>query len=204
MKKNILLLLLVFCGNVYSQKKKKATPKAPTSEVIAKSNDLSAEIVKSDFYLFRNEKGAKKDTLLLKTFTEKVKPTECVITPFVAKGIPLYCITWKENKKTDTKMKKEDINISIAQIWNPATKIQLYNNVQTSSKIKEQVFLDKLKTASETQERIHNDGYAFSLLPNGDIVQKGKSSETKFSLNPTTMKFEILPKTSSVSSKKRK
>jgi hypothetical protein len=203
MKKTVLLLLLVLSGNAYSQKNKKAVAKGPTSEVIAKSNDLSAEIVKNDFYLFRNDKGAKKDTLLLKTFTEKVKPLECIITPFVAKGIPLYCITWKENKKTETKLKKENADISIAQIWNPATKTQLYTNVQTTTKIEEQVFLDRLKNASETQQKIRKDGYAFSLLPNGDILQKGKS-ETKFSLNPTTMKFEIPAKTSNVPTKKKK
>ncbi len=204
MKKILLLVLLVFSCGIYSQKKKKIVKKAPASEVIAKNNDLTAEIFKSDFYLFKNVNGVKKDTLLLKTFTEKVTPLECVITTFVAKAIPLYCITWKENKKIDTKLKKENTDISIAQIWNPATKTLVYNNIQTTSKIEEQVFLDKLKTVSETQQKVHKDGYAFSLLPDGDIVQKGKSSETRFTLNPKTMKYEVLPKTSAITSKKKK
>lgn len=197
-------MLLVFCGNMYSQKKKKVVKKEPASQIIAKSNDLTAEIIKTDFFLFRNEKGAKKDTLLLKTFAEKVTPTECVITPFVAKGIPLYCITWKENKITETKVKKEDATISNAQIWNPATKLQIHSNVQTIKKIKEQVFLDRLKTASETQEKIQKDGYVFTLLPDGDFTLKGKTSDTKYTLNITSMKYEIPLKTNSSPYKKKK
>ena len=195
MKKIALLLLLLFCGNMYSQKKKKSSKvKVVTSTVIAKTDNLTAELIKGNFYVFRIDKIAKKDTLLLKTFSATTVPTDCIIKKFTAKTIPLYCITWTENTSNDSSTKKELIVSKNTQIWNPASKTQLFTNTQTSTNIKEQVFLDKNKTASETQERNRNEGFTFTLLPEGDFTLKNKSYESKYSLNTTTMKFEI-PKT---------
>ena len=192
MKKIALLLLLLFCGNIYSQKKKKSSKeKIVTSIVIAKTDNLTAELIKGNFYVFRIDKIAKKDTLLLKTFSGAAVPADCVIKKFTAKTIPLYCITWTENTSNDSSTKKELIVSKNAQIWNPVSKMQLFSNTQTSTNIKEQVFLDKNKTASETQERNRNEGFTFTLLPEGDFTFKNKSYESKYSLNTTTMKFEI-------------
>ncbi len=197
MKKIVLLLLLLFCGNMYSQKKKRSSKaKVVTSNIIAKTDNLTAELIKGSFYVFRIDKTAKKDTLLLKTFSSTATPTDCVIKKFTAKALPLYCITWTENTSNDSSTKKELIVSKNAQIWNPATKTQLFTNTQTSTNIKEQVFLDKNRTASETQERNRNEGFTFTLLPDGDFTLKNKSYETKYSLNTTTMKFEV-PKSSS-------
>lgn len=192
MKKIALLLLLLFCGNMYSQKKKKSSKvKIVTSTVIAKTDNLTAELIKGNFYVFRIDKIAKKDTLLLKTFSGAGVPADCVIKKFTAKTVPLYCITWTENTSNDSSTKKELIVSKNAQIWNPVSKTQLFSNTQTSTNIKEQVFLDKNKTASETQERNRNEGFTFTLLPEGDFTLKNKSYESKYSLNTTTMKFEI-------------
>ena len=192
MKKIALLLLLLFCGNIYSQKKKKSSKeKIVTSIVIAKTDNLTAELIKGNFYVFRIDKIAKKDTLLLKTFSGATVPTDCVIKKFTAKKLPLYCISWTENTSNDNSTKKELIVSKNVQIWNPASKTQLFTNTQTSTNIKEQVFLDKNKTASETQERNRNEGSTFTLLPEGDFTLKNKSYESKYSLNTTTMKFEI-------------
>lgn len=188
MKKIALLVLLVFCGNVYSQKKK-ATPKATPSVVIAKGNNSSAELVKNKFYLFVNN-ATSKDTLLLKTYPDKGTPTDCKITAFTTKGTPMYFVAWTDKQIIETKLKKEENTITESQIWNPATKTLLIGNTQTVAKIKEIVFLDKLKTASETQEKTRRSGYEFTLLGE-DFSLSDKSSSTKYSYNPTSMKYEV-------------
>ena len=188
MKKIALLVLLIFCGNAYSQKKK-ATPKATPPVVIAKGNNYSAELIKNKFYLFVNNATAK-DTLLLKTYPDKGTPTDCKITPFATKGTPMYLIVWTEKTNTTTKLKTEDNVITESQIWNPATKILITSNTQTVIKIKEIVFLDKLKTASETQEKTRRSGFEFTFLGE-DFTLSDKSSNTKYSYNPTSMKYEV-------------
>jgi hypothetical protein len=202
--KKILLIVLVLCSvNSYSQKKKKPY-KVANSSVIAKTDDLTAELIKGNFYVFRNEKTAKKDTLLLKTITEAKLPTDCLIKKFTTKATPLYCITWVEKSSNDTSLKKELVTATNTQIWNPATKLQVFSNTQTSTNIKEQVFLDKNKTASETQERNRSEGFAFTLLPEGDFILKSKTAQSKYSFNPVTMKFEIPSKSSGQTPKKKK
>ncbi|MGH2665624.1 hypothetical protein [Flavobacterium sp.] len=191
MKKTMLLVLLLFCGSMYCQKKKAAPKVAAPSPVIAKSGNISAEMVKNNLYLF-TKNGTKKDTLLLKKFNEKGTPTECKITPFTAKGVAMYLITWTEKSISETKLKKEETTITESQIWNPATKALLIGNTQTAIKIKETVFLDKLKNASETQERMRNSGFAFEFLTDGDFNLKDKSSSTKYTYNTTTSKYEAV------------
>ena len=188
MKKIALLVLLIFCGNAYSQKKK-ATPKAIPSVVVAKGNNSSAELVKNKFYLFVNN-AKSKDTLLLKTYPDKGTPTDCKITTFTTKGTPMYLVAWTDKQKIETKLKTEENTITESQIWNPATKTLLIGNTQTVTKVKEIVFLDKLKTASETQEKTRRSGYEFTLLGE-DFSLSDKSSSTKYSYNPTSMKYEV-------------
>ncbi len=188
MKKITLCVLLLFCGSMIAQKKK-ATPKAAANEVVAKSGNASVEFVKNNMYLFVANAG-KKDTLLLKKYTVKGTPVDCKITSFTTKGTPMYFVTWAEKSTTETKLKKEETTVTESQIWNPATKTLMIGNTQTATKIKEIVFLDKLKNASETQERMRNSGFAFNFLPDGDFILKDKSSETKYSLNTASMKYE--------------
>ena len=195
MKKIALLILVLFCGTIYAQKKKKPSKKKPVPlGIIATNNDLSAELVKNDFYLFKIVKGNKRDSLLLKTFADKIMPTDGKITPFKANGIDLYAISWTEKSASETKLKKEEITITTTQIWNPASKTQIYANQQKSTKTKEQVFLDRLKNASETQERTRNEGSVFNLLPDGSFSLKTKTSETKYVFNKTLLKFEVKKK----------
>ena len=190
MKKIALLVLIVFCGNVYSQKKK-ASPKVTPPLMIAKGgNNSSAEIIKNKFYLFVNNATAK-DTLLLKTYPDKGTPLDCKITTFTTKGTPMYLVVWTEKQTTTaTKLKTEDNTITESQIWNPATKTLITGNTQSVTKIKEIVFLDKLKTASETQEKTRRSGYEFTFLGE-DFTLSDKSSNTKYSYNPASMKYEV-------------
>jgi hypothetical protein len=194
--KKICLLILVLCSTViYAQKNKKSSKKKPASVgIIVTNNDLSAELVKNDFYLFKIVKGSKRDTLLLKTLADKIIPTDGKITPFKANGVDLYAISWTEKSGTETKLKKEEITITTTQIWNPTSKVQIFANEQKNTKIREQVFLDRLKNASETQERTRNEGSVFNLLPDGSFTLKTKTSETKFVFNKALMKFEVKKK----------
>ena len=192
MKKLIVLILLLTNTFIFGQKNKKASKtKAEISNIIANTEDLVAEIIKGNLYTFRVDGKSKKDTLLLKNLTGTPLPTDCVIKKFTANQTPLYLITWKEISKIETNTKKEEVTNSCSQIWNPKQKLKVFDNEQKSTKIKEQVFLDKLKTASETQERTRNEGYTLTLLPNGDFTLKNKLVETKYVLNPTLMKFEV-------------
>lgn len=202
MKKIALLVLFVFCGNVYSQKKKAPAKTPPV--VIAKGNNYSAELAKNKFYLVVNN-TVSKDTLSLKIYPDKTTPTDCKITAFTTKGVPMYLVSWTEKLITETKLKTEDNLITESQIWNPATKNLLVGNTQTVTKIKEIIFLDKLKTASETQEKIRRSGYEFTFLGGEEFSLSDKYSNTKYSYNPTSMKYEIFrPKVAESAPKKKR
>ncbi|MET0760531.1 MAG: hypothetical protein ABWZ56_08935 [Flavobacterium sp.] len=187
--KNVIFLfaLLLSFGNTYSQKKK--APQKSATSVIAKADNLTAELIKNNFYLFVNNKGAKKDTIFTKTTDAKTIPTECKIAPFTAKGVPLYYISWVEKNITKTDLKMEEATRINSEIWDVTTKTKLLSNVQGTTKIVEKVFLDKLKNASETQERMRREGYEFILTKEGDVIMKNKTLESKLTYDPTNKKF---------------
>lgn len=190
MKKIVLLVFVsLFCTSVYSQKKKKVIPKKTTSVVLAKADNLSAEIVKESFYMFINN-GAKKDTIVLKTIDVKNVPTDCKITPFKAKAISLHLITWVEKTTTKTDLKTEDIVNVHSEIYDVTTKTQVFANTQTTTNITEKVFLDKLKNASETQQKIRREGLEFKLNPDGTVALKSKKQENKLTYNPAEKKYK--------------
>ena len=191
MKKIALLVVLSFlCTSVYSQKKKSKAKKATTSSsVLAKADNVTAEIVKGKFYLSIEDKGKKKDTITIKSVDSKSAPKDCKITAFTAKNNPLYLITWTENATKETPDKKEEITLTYSEIYELSSKTKAFSNVQTSSKIKEKVYLDKLKNASETQDRMHNEGYTFALTKEGDVVLTTKKQSNKMSYDPTSKKY---------------
>lgn len=205
----ILAVSLLFTVGMYSQKKK--TGKAPVAKnqatVLAKSDDLTAELIKNKnqqvFYVFRNEKGAKKDTLLIKPIDKNV-PAECKITTFKVKDTPLCCISWTEKNITETKNKNEEALSTFSEIWEPGTKTQILSNVQTTTKIKEIVFLDKGQNASETQERMRREGFEFTLTNEGDVILKNKSQESRMTYNPTDKKYVNSGSASAAPAKKKR
>lgn len=79
--------------------RKKTTPLS----VFAKSDNVSAEMIKNKFYLFIT----KKDTILLKSFEVDKLPSESKIEPFTTKGATLHKMTWLEKKTTQSKLKTE-------------------------------------------------------------------------------------------------
>ena len=189
MKKIILLFtFLLFCNTTFSQKSS-SSKKATSSNAIAKTENISAEMVKNNFYLFITNNGAKKDTILLKSMDVNKLPLQCKISPFMAKGTKLYSISWTENKITETKLKTEDATTTFTEICNVTSKTKLVSNTQTSTKIKEIHFLDANKTASETIQKVRNEGLVLSITVEGDVILKNKTQENKMTYNPTENKF---------------
>ena len=188
MKKLILLVLVsLFCTSIYGQKKKVVSKKS-NSIVLAKSSNLSAEIVKDNFYLFVNS-GATKDTIVLKTVDVKNLPADCKITAYTSKETLLYLVTWNEKSITKTDLKTEDVVEIYSEIFEVTSKTLALGNIQKNTNITEKVFLDKLKNASETQQRVRREGYEFTLLADGDVTLKNKTQENKLSYSPLDKKY---------------
>jgi hypothetical protein len=212
MKKLILLLALSLCFTTgYSQKKKVAKKAGTPASVLAKVNELSAQLTpKKD----RFEVLFGKDTL----FTRKVDlsgnnkpatknnniPFNCTITPVVIKGTPLYCIAWSDNNINEATEKTEDRTKVYSEIWNPVTKTQVLANVQTTTKIKEILWLDKGKNASQTSEKLRREGYEFSMNKEGDVILKNKTQENKMVYNPATNVYEDVKSSGAAAKTKKK
>ena len=195
MKKIILFVFLLLTTLTYSQKKSSSKAKAVTkTNVLAKLDNLSIEM-NSDktnpkmVLLIKNETGT--ETLELNNSAPNFKPLNVTLTSFTTNGTKLYYITWNENVKTETKLKKENQDIITSQIWNITDKVLLIENVKKKTHIIETVYLDKLKNATETQEKNKSEGYDFTLLTNGDFVLKNKTQESNYSYNATSKKYEI-------------
>jgi len=189
MKKVLLLIALVLIGTTtYSQKKKGS--KGATTSALAKVNNLSVELIQNNLYLFVANKGAKKDTILLKKYEVKGTPIDCKITPFTTKGTALHLISWSENSINETKDKTENKTELYSEIWNTVTKTKPLANIQTTTKIKEIQYLDKLKNASQTVEKIRNEGFAFTLTKEGDVNLKNKTQDNTLSYNASSNVYQ--------------
>lgn len=200
MKKIMLVLAVALIVNIgYSQKSKKGTAKAAAGKtVLAKSGTMTAELFKSktDYKLYVLVNNKEKDTLSLKNFptttTKENLPVDFTITPFTAKGTALYNFSWTEKSFTEIPDKKEDRTATVTEIWNAATKTQLHSNVQVATKITEILWLDKGKNASQTSEKMRNEGFVLTLSPEGDIILKNKTQENKLSYNATDDKYDAV------------
>lgn len=187
MKKIVLLLMVLSVSLTYGQKKKKkvTTAKAPTG-ALAKTGDASVVYnKKKDLFLV-----VAKDSMLLTKSRADFDPTNVKITPVKVKTNTFYCVTWNETQKSDTKLKKEVASVTESQIWNPTTKVLLMGNTQKAVDVTEIEFLDRLKTASQTVYKKRNEGYIFSLLPNGDFTLSNKSATTKYVYNEKSSRYE--------------
>ena len=157
MKKSILLLTILFTlTSTFGQKKK--VSKSVGSSSLVKLNNLSVALIQNNLYLFIENKGAKKDTILLKKYDAKGNPTGCKITAFTTKGTPLHLISWSETSATETKEKTENKTMQYNEIWNIKAKTRAFSNLQSTTKIKEIQYLDKSKNASQTVDKIRNEG----------------------------------------------
>lgn len=200
MKKTILLLVLSSFSTVIFSQSNKAVKKTGSASIFAKSDNVLAEMSKNKFYLLSTNKGAKKDTILLKSFEADKLPLECKIEPFTTKGTTLHKITWLEKKTMQTKLKTEAAVTTVSVICDIASKIKLLTNEQITTKITEVHFLDDKQTVSETIDRIRNEGFECIVNKQGDVVLKNKAKENKMIYVPADKKFVL---TSAGSSKKK-
>ena len=187
MKKVFCLFIVCFLSlNSFSQKKKKSVLKATSANILAKSDNISAENINNTFYVFANN-GKQKDTLSKKSIINA--PTDCKLSNFSAKGNKLYSLTWIEKITTQSTNKSEEKTLNNTEIFDTKLKAKVFSNIQTVTKITEKVFLDKLKNASETQERMRNEGFVVSILPTGDLSLKTKTQENKMTYDIVAKKF---------------
>jgi hypothetical protein len=174
MKKIILLLVIsLFCNGIYSQNKH-----GLHSSVLAKSKNLTVELINNNLYLFVKLKKAKKDTILLRKNDLEV-PSECKIDPFMAKGKKLYNVTWKQKTITNSKLINEVKTVTNSAICDISLKVVLFSNVQTNTKTKEIQFIDESHSASETHEKNRNEGLVLSVTKEGNLELKNKEVEKK-------------------------
>lgn len=211
MKYLFLMLFSLSMSIGHCQKSKKVAKKSPAGNktVLAKLDDLTVETARKKdevrFYILFGD-SKKKDTLQLKLIdiSENGKdalsknnniPTDCTITPVNVKDAKLYAIAWTEKSYTAVPDKIEDATKTITEIWNVPERNQAFANIQTSTHITEILYLDKLKGASQTSEKKRGEGFALTILPNGDVIQVGKNQQNKFSYNPSNGKYagEKLP-----------
>lgn len=185
--KNILFLLsLLFAFSCYGQKKKSVSSKSVVS--FAKIENLQVEIKNENFQLTLLDKGKEVDALVIKKAGDMV-PIATKIIPFTANGTRLYLVTWTEKTNTKTDLKTEDKLVVFSYVYNLATKKEVFFNTQLTNNIVEKVFLDRNKTASETQTRIRREGYEFSLNPDGTLTQKTAKQLNKWKYDLATDSF---------------
>jgi hypothetical protein len=195
MKKIILIVLIALVGTAsYAQKKKKTGAKKATTTVaakgvLAKIDNLIVEIKTGNFQVTINENGKQKDAITVKTVDAKFAPTNTKLSSFTASGTKLYLLTWTEVVQIKTDLKTENITNIYSIVYEIASKKQVFSNTQTTNHIVEKVFLDKLKTASETQEKIRREGFEFILNADGTITQKNKTQVNNWVYDATKMDF---------------
>ena len=194
MKKIFFLVVLSFIVTDSIAQKKKSSVKTKPLTVFAKVDNLVAEVKNGTFQITINENGTPKDAIEVKTVETKFAPTDCKLTPFKANGTQLYLLSWTESTQTKTDLKTEDAATIYSNIYELTSKKLILSNKQVSSHIVEKVFLDKLKNASETQERKHSEGLEFKLNPDGSIIQKTKTQENKLVYDVAKMQYVISKK----------
>jgi hypothetical protein len=194
MKRIVIVVLMVFISaSSFAQKKKPVAKKTATTTVakgiLAKADNLVAEIKNGSFQVTINENGKAKDAIIVKAVDAKFAPTNTKLTAFKANGVSLYVLTWTEIAVIKTDLKTENLTNIYSVVYEISNKKQVFSNTQTTNHIVEKVFLDKLKTASETQERIRREGFEFILNADGTITQKNKTQENKWKYDPATFEF---------------
>jgi hypothetical protein len=189
----LLVLMSLICTTTFAQKKKSTAKKPATTTtakgVLAKVDNLVAEVKAGNFQVTINENGKPKDLLIVKTVDAKFAPTNVKLSSFTASGTKLYLLTWTEVVTIKTDLKTENLTNVYSIVYEIPNKKQVFSNTQTTNHIVEKVFLDKLKTASETQEKIRREGFEFILNADGTITQKNKTQENKWKYDVASMEF---------------
>jgi len=189
----LLVLMTMISTSTFAQKKKSVAKKPATTTtakgVLAKIDNLVAEVKAGNFQVTISENGKPKDAITVKAVDAKFAPTNCKLTSFTASGVKLYLLTWTEVVVIKSDLKTENLTNVYSVVYEIPNKRQVFSNTQTTNHIVEKVFLDRLKTASETQEKIRREGFEFILNADGTITQKNKTQENKWKYDPATFEF---------------
>ena len=189
MKQLFILFALAFTITTGFAQKKKTPVKSTKTASVAKVDNLTAEIKGKTFQLTISDKGKPTDAIIVKELTNDVKPIDMKLSSFTANGTKLYLLQWTEKSNTKTDLKTEDITMIYSVIYEITSKKQVFSNYQKTTNIVEKVFLDRNKTASETQEKVRKEGFEFVLNPDGSVTQKSKNQENKWSYDAVKQEF---------------
>jgi hypothetical protein len=189
MKKILLLVFVALISTTIYSQKNKTTKTVKKSPVLAKVDNLLAEVKTGNFQITITENNKPKDTIIIKVADANFKPTDVKLTAFTASGTKLYLLVWTEKTVKKTDLKTEDITIVYSYIYEITSKKQVFYNTQLTNHIIEKVFLDRLKNASETQEKMRREGFEFTLNPDGSVTQKNKTQENKLVYDVAKMEY---------------
>ncbi|EAZ94866.1 hypothetical protein FBBAL38_10517 [Flavobacteria bacterium BAL38] len=205
--KKLFLFLVLFVSTISFAQKSKAKP-APKNIILATVDNVSAEVISEKsgkrVVLFVKNEG-KIDTLEVKKLDKiTFKPTNFTLKSYMTQGKKLYHVSWKEEIKVDTKLKKENGVLTEDQLWDVVAKTLLLGNIHKSSHIKETVFLDANKTASHEVEKNRSEGFEFSLNADGSFGLKTKTQNSTYVFNTASNKYEIKGNPKSSGTKKKR
>lgn len=189
MKKIVLLVIAVLMSTTINAQKKKFSKEVKSSPVIAKVDNLVAEVKSGNFQITINENGKAKDAIIIKTVDAKFAPKDSKLVAFTANGTKLYLLSWTEITQNKTELKTEDITTIYSNIYEVTSKKLVLYNTQLTNHIVEKVFLDKLKNASETQEKMRREGFEFTLNADGSVTQKNKTQVNKLVYDVAKMEY---------------
>jgi hypothetical protein len=189
MKKILLFVFVVLISTTIYSQKKKSTKAVKTSPILAKVDNLLAEVKTGNFQITITENGKPKDAIIIKAADANFKPSDVKLIAFTASGTKLHLLVWTEKTLKKTDLKTEDITTVYSNIYEITSKKQVFFNTQLTNHIIEKVFLDRLKNASETQEKMRREGFEFTLNPDGSVTQKNKTQENKLVYDVAKMEY---------------
>lgn len=194
MKKTFLfaltLLMAASVATAQKSKKTKAKTKAKTTaaagpKALASADNMTVNYAKNDLFLTL----ASKDTVDLRR-NGLSDPSDVALKSITCGGSKLYLVTWTEKKKQgDAKSKLEDITQKHTMIVDVESKTKVLANIESANHITEKVYLSSDKYVSETQEKVRREGFECALQPDGTVVLKNKSTQTKLVYDAGSKKF---------------
>jgi hypothetical protein len=188
-------LIFVFCI-AFSQKKASTT--TTNANTLATKENVILQIItetgKKKLVATITDAQKKKTNVLLKEITTKVDselPKEGSITIYTVGGVKLYLFTYKETAIAKTTNKTETKVSTSNEVWEfGATNVKILGNIQTNTNIKEKVFLDAGKTASQDVEKNRKEGFEFTLTKTFDVILSNKTQSNTYKFNATTKRYD--------------
>lgn len=174
MKAIITLVCVAMLALTTTAQKKKSTAPLATFET------FTLEQKDGKLWFLQKEGKVVKLTLELQSTGPKFEALQPKITAFTSGGVKLYVVSWTEKTLQKTTDKTEDIVAVQTRIIDIGLSKVVFSNAQITNNSTEKVFLDRNKTASETQMRVRREGMEIQTMPDGTLLQKNKTQSTKW------------------------